>query len=247
MKKTLSLLAFCLFSNVLNSYADTVTGGSVGLLIISTTTEDGRNWGDKVNSNFEIIAATIGANINRLNNIGPGSVVIYDDGVKKGTVNTIDFGSNLTATVSGATGTVSASGGGGGGADSSTTSFTMYGGGAFLSTANPIGTTTHRVTKSTWQVLGVDAFINKTSSVGATIFKVWITTSDNYGIAWSTITPQIVVSTNNRSSVFISTGFQVQDGNWIGVGIDTIPISGLQPEDWGVKLHYWKRQSGQTY
>lgn len=77
-------------------YADAVTSGNVGLLTVSTGIIDptGRSWGDKYNENFRIIASTLGsltgssapdtqvwsdeggtpgANVTKVNVVGPGS------------------------------------------------------------------------------------------------------------------------------------------------------------------------------
>lgn len=59
MKKLLIISAVLLINSV--CYADTQTSGSVKLLKPSTGTIDtNRSWADKINSNFDIIASTLG-------------------------------------------------------------------------------------------------------------------------------------------------------------------------------------------
>ena len=236
-------------TTILNLLKTTATSLSGHITTYNTFSSTVTDQFDTLRSTVVILRAstsTLGIDLSQR------TIVISDEGGDTGiTVTAIDIvGDEFVSSYSGSTVTLThtpSAGGAGGGTDVSTITFTMYGGGAFLSTANPIGTTVHQVRKSSWEVVGVSAFINLASSVGATMFKVWHTTSVSYGITWSTITPQIVVTTNSRESVYISTKFAVNDRTWIGIGIDTIPISGLQPEDWGVNLHLWKRLDGQTY
>jgi len=136
---------------------------------------------------------------------------------------------------------------GGGTVTESTVTLTLSGGGVFLSTFGPISSTAFRISKSSFYVAGIDAFLTLPSSVGATSFKVWYTTADLYGIVWTTVTPNMVVSTNARQSVYISTYIPLYEGAWVAVGIDTIPINGLMPEGWGVNLHGINRRTGQIW
>lgn len=151
------------------------------------------------------------------------------------------------STAAGPAGPAGPAGSGGGTVTESTATLTLFGGGVFLSTFNPIGSATFRVSKSSFYVTGVDAFVNKPSSVGATHFKVYYSTSDRYGITWTPITFSVIVDTNLRQSVYTSTAFNLYEGYWVGVGIDTLAISGLQAEDWGVNLHGVMRRQGQQW
>lgn len=51
------------------SHADSVTSGNVGLLIISTGVGGGRSWGDKLNSNMQIIASTLSTAVSAISGI----------------------------------------------------------------------------------------------------------------------------------------------------------------------------------
>ena len=69
MKKLFTVLGFILLGLYSNSMADTVTSGSVGLLKPSTGVIDtSRSWADKFNSNFDIIASTLGSVLNATQN-----------------------------------------------------------------------------------------------------------------------------------------------------------------------------------
>lgn len=112
MKKLLLSLFSLAFIQPL--FADTITGGSVGLLQPSTNTVDAsRSYGAKLNENFKIIAASMTGIISKQGS----ALTIYDEGSPQGNINTLNVtGSGVAITVAGATGTlnVSASGGGGG-------------------------------------------------------------------------------------------------------------------------------------
>lgn len=235
------------------AHADTQTTGNMKLLQPTTgqafdpNDASKRSWGDKFNKNFQIIDSTVTSIFSQL---GTAPVIsIYDNtNTFIGNATTIRFNSNLTTTQSGSTTTVNGSAGGGSGTvTESTSTLTLFGGGVFLSTFGPIGSATFRVSKSTFYIAGVDAFINKPSSVASTMFKVYYSTSDRYGITWTPITFAVIVDTNLRSNLYTSTGFVINDGWWVGIGIDTVAISGLQAEDWGVNLHGLLRRQGQQW
>jgi hypothetical protein len=97
------------------SYADTVTQGYVGLLQVSTGVVDpNRNWGDKYNANFGIVAASMTSLSNR------NSVIVgYDEGTRQGDITALNVtGTGVDLTVSGTTGTINVTASGGGGASS---------------------------------------------------------------------------------------------------------------------------------
>lgn len=141
----------------------------------------------------------------------------------------------------------------------STSTVTLFGGGIFMSTSAPISSTIFRVTKATWTIAGVDAWAGYASTVAATKFKVWRSTDPTYSNSWSTVTPQIVLSTApgagggsppnslNTYSNYISTSYVINDGWYVGIGIDTVPISGILTQDWGVNIYTIIRRNGQVW
>mgnify|MGYP001593104700 FL=1 len=136
----------------------------------------------------------------------------------------------------------------------STSTLSLGGGGVFLSTFQPISTTVTRITKGTFTIVGVDAFLVTPSTVGATKFKVWVASDTNFSNCWSTVTPQIVIGTQatggslpNTFSTYISTQYVIYDGYYLGVGVDTFSVTGTVPQDYQVNIHGRKDSSGVTW
>ena len=68
MRKIIFLLAFSLIGDL---YGDSVTSGSLGLLLPSTGVVDSnRSWADKINTNFEIIDSTVSGTLGLADNMG---------------------------------------------------------------------------------------------------------------------------------------------------------------------------------
>lgn len=135
----------------------------------------------------------------------------------------------------------------------STFTITLGGYGVFPSTYLPVEGATFRVSKATLVICGMDAWINKPSSVVAnsTVFLMFHSSGGGYGINWSSMSPPVAVqpdlsgsSDQARHSIYISTRMEIYDGNFIGIGITTVPISGVTPVDWGVNLHCLIRRAG---
>lgn len=91
MKKHLLLTALLMspiFALIYFARADTVTSGNVGLLIPSTGVADTtRNWADKYNENFRIIASTLGTSVSDINgkiSAGTGNAGVIVDSMTTG-------------------------------------------------------------------------------------------------------------------------------------------------------------------
>lgn len=129
----------------------------------------------------------------------------------------------------------------------STVTYTLGNGVVYLSTFSPIDSATSWVDKATITIVGVSAFVSKASSVGATMFQVYQTSSANYGVTWARISPQIVVTTNNRYSNYYSTSMVINQLESFGVGINTIALSGLPAEGWGVNFYIRVNRKNQEW
>lgn len=108
MKK---LIFGLLLLSVTNVWADRITSGPIGLILPSTGVVSGRPPGDKLNFNFEVIAASmagiISGNPPIAGGVGVNVISIYDEGANQGNINTLNVtGSQAQISVVGATGTL---------------------------------------------------------------------------------------------------------------------------------------------
>ena len=181
-----------------------------------------------------------------VNTTGVSGITIRNNGTLQGNVNTIDFTTNQTATVSGTTATVSASGGSSGVVNSTKTLTMVIGGGVYLSTISVFGIpgTARSPGFSTWTIVGMWADCARGSTVGVVGIDV-LYSSGAVTPTISRLFNRIDVSTGSSSGVayisnFKSSGSLVTPGSWLGLGVSTMAQSGTNATDCTCHVDYWE-------
>lgn len=238
---TLSLLAFS------ELQADSITPGRVGVIEISTGIVGQRNWGDKVNFNTRVFASSMNTILENLDVLtGRSSMLTLYNSLNQfvGNVTTLKFDSNLTVSVVGSTGTVSATGGGGGPVGNSTVTVTLFhsGGHVFLATSPFVaidGLSGTPVITSTFNAFRLQAFTMTPSTVAVVKFQIVKTTALHINANISDWGPQVHSSTGAYYGVPISTRIPFFPSEGYSLHIDSIPVSGDQARTYGIKADGW--------
>lgn len=271
MKKLL-LLALLLFPSA--AHADSITAGVLGLIKPSTgVAVAGRNWGDKINSNFDMIAATAAKAIaglsaiatdtttvnSRFNNVAtdtttianrPANISFYDNtGTFLGNITTLKAGPNVQATISGSSGTMNATGGlASATVAGSTQTMTFKVSSVFFSTISacgiPLACHTWGPSSATIVAAWADAYAG--STVGWTRVDIVVSTGGKTGVLGPNRFPPISLSTatDNGLAAFsgvVSSGVPIFPGEWIGVAISSLAVSGRVTQGLEVHIDYWEK------
>ena len=245
--------------NFLPLRADSVTSGSVGLLIVSTGVVDSsRNWGDKINSNFEIVASSMS------DLISAGSAVALDTTTLSnatqiwneegsslgGNATSVDcVGSNVSCTQSGSSITVTVTGASGS-PDLSTQTFAFKVPNVTLSTITVDGLpgAYHTFYPSTVTVIAIWANAVRSSTVGWTRLDLVTSTGGLKGLPIAPNRfPLMALSTGSSLGLagytgFISSEVVIDANNWIGVQVSTYPQSGQITQGVEVKFDYFEHR-----
>lgn len=255
MKKL--LLALLLFPYL--THADTQTSGSLKLLQPTTgqsvdpNDASKRSWGDKFNKNFQIIDSTLTNVLGSISNIPV--IVGYDEGVRQGDLTSINLvGAGVSLAVSGTTGTinVTASGGGGGGVATvagSTQTLVLKVGSAMISTTSACGFPTACWTPgpSSVTIVGIWADAVSASTAGWTRVDILFSTGGVNGLplGQNRLLPMSISTASALGlggySGFVASGSIVSPGEWIGVGITSMAVSGFVTQGINVHVDYWER------
>lgn len=175
-----------------NVYADTLTTGDVSLIKIATGTgiPSTRHWGDKLNSNFDIIAGTFTKINTRLANIDSATASINSNMLNltsstQTKTGGVQFGGSILASAFVVNGTTLTAGGGDGSGNTvshSTFSRTIgQGGDVFQATSpfNAIPGASWMIGLSSINIINVQCFTNTISTEGSTTFNIVRTTESN--------------------------------------------------------------------
>src|SRR4029077_6767207 len=204
MKKLLFALLLIPINLHAGNIPDAITTGQVGFLKPSTTTADSnRNALDKINGNWDMVSATFTTVFSSFSNI------------------TRDI-----ANLSLATANISAPIG------NSTFSIELaVDGPVFLATATPI--ISSWISKSTFNMLGYQAYVSKASSMSITKFQLVYSspssccqgdppTNGQYGKIYTAFANEVVIGTQATASLYVSSAAPIwQDMEW-GVRVTTI-------------------------
>lgn len=258
MKKLIIILLPFLASNLF-AVQPTKTTGSLGLLKPATGQYSGRPPGDMLNSNFDIIDASVTTNLTSLSALSvatrtiaeTNTWVLSDEGTPQGgnikRLNCVGIGVDCTQSGSTGTLTVTASGSGGSVGNSTQTIMLKANGNVFLSTISVCGIpgACHSVGFSTINIVGVWADQVVPSTVGWTKVEVAFSTGGLNGLPVSKRFWSISVATGSSTgigstSIFTSSTVKVRAGETFGVQVTSLPVSGLAPQDLRVHFDYWE-------
>jgi len=133
-------------------------------------------------------------------------------------------------------------GGGGATVSPSTKTYTFSSSGdVFLATNSfsPLGLS-DSVSKSTWNVIDVRAEVTFKGSQQATNFQLaWSTALTGGYDSWTYVTPQVVITTDNAYSNWISTAFRINPDVHFALHCTTAPVDGTIPSQYRFKMRYW--------
>lgn len=131
-----------------------------------------------------------------------------------------------------------------------TFTFTInYGGSVFQSTTGLMGLPGTQFTtgSSTWFIRGIIASFAQGSTVAMTSVQLALSTGALNSLPVSTTYfPRVDIPTaaaiNNYSSFsdYLSTNTRILNGQWIGVQITTVPVSGIMPRGLQIDIDLWK-------
>ena len=171
----------------------------------------------------------------------------YDGGSVNTITNPVDWNQLKNVPAGFADGTDDGSGGSSTVENSTRTMTIGFGGEVFFATNSivPVPGAFGAVSRTTINVVGVQAFLNVGSTVGATGFRIAVSTALGGGSTpFSYMSPNVIVDTattqsTGHYSVFVSTQFKILSQSRFSLHITTCPTNGILPSDGGMNIEYW--------